>query len=91
MFALLLVLFAAVAAATDVPKVEESGCQEVNNIASCCAYENIGFIEINACANIEIDWTTLDITFSLTLNGVVLFDTTFGFVYTTSSLCRRFR
>eukprot|EP00766_Chilomastix_caulleryi_P003850 gnl/Chilomastix_caulleri/4979.p1 GENE.gnl/Chilomastix_caulleri/4979~~gnl/Chilomastix_caulleri/4979.p1 ORF type:complete len:74 (+),score=14.28 gnl/Chilomastix_caulleri/4979:73-294(+) len=54
MFALLLVLFAAVAAATDVPKVEESGCQEVNNIASCCAYENIGFIEINACANIEI-------------------------------------
>ena len=80
MFALLLVLLAAFALATDVPTtVKDAGCQEINNVASCCAYEDIGFINIDACANIEIDWTTLDITFSLTLNGVVLFDTTFGF------------
>ena len=79
MLALLLVLLAAFTLATDVPTVKETGCQEVNNVASCCAYEEIGFITLDACANIEIDWTTLDITFSLTLNGVVLFDTTFGF------------
>lgn len=79
MLALLLVLLSAFAFAVDVPTFKETGCQEVNNVASCCAYEEIGFITLDACANIEVDWTTLDIIFSLTLNDVVLFETTFGF------------
>ena len=41
----------------------------------------VGFIDIDGCATMQIDWDTLDITLQLTLNGTILFETTFGFDY----------
>ena len=76
---LLLALFG-LAFSEDVEAVEaEVGCVDKDNIISCCICQDIGFINLDGCADIIINWDTLDLTLELTLNGVVLFETTFGF------------
>eukprot|EP00766_Chilomastix_caulleryi_P006146 gnl/Chilomastix_caulleri/81.p1 GENE.gnl/Chilomastix_caulleri/81~~gnl/Chilomastix_caulleri/81.p1 ORF type:complete len:160 (+),score=24.07 gnl/Chilomastix_caulleri/81:68-481(+) len=57
----------------------ETGCVDQDNVISCCICENIGFINLDGCADIIVDWENLNITLQLTLNNVVLFETTFGF------------
>ena len=58
----------------------------------CCVYDDdiIGFIDIDACAVLDIDWDNLNITAMLELNGVVLFESTFGFD-TPPELCTDFK
>ena len=58
-----------------------AGCSNTsdNDIQCCACLDNVvGFIDLDGCANIYIDWDTLDVTFSLTLNGTILFESTFG-------------
>lgn len=59
-----------------------AGCSnKSNNEIECCACldDLLGFIDLDGCADIELDWDTLDVTFRLTFNGTVLFESTFGF------------
>ena len=68
------------ARATDIET--GAGCSNTgDNIIDCCACVDnvIGFIDLDGCATLEIDWDTLDVTLSLELNDTVLFETTFGF------------
>lgn len=60
----------------------DTGCNNYNSneIQCCTCIDNIiGFIDIDGCADIYIDWDDLDIEFVLELNDTVLFDTEFGF------------
>lgn len=58
------------------------GCNNYNDDEiQCCVYEDeiIGFINLDGCADIIIDWNRMNITLALELNGTTLFETTFGF------------
>ena len=66
-----------------------AGCANTsNNDIDCCACieDVLGFIDLDGCAHLYIDWDTLDVTFSLTLNDTVLFESTFG-LNTAPELC----
>lgn len=66
-----------------------AGCANVtrNDIDCCACIENIlGFIDLDGCAHLYIDWDSLNVTFSLTLNGTILFESTFG-LNTPPELC----
>lgn len=56
-----------------------SECVDNDNFIQCCTEAELGFINLDGCADMILDWDDLDITLQLELNGVVLFDTTFGF------------
>lgn len=59
-----------------------AGCANTtsNDIDCCACIEDIlGFIDLDGCGHLYIDWDTLDVTFTLTLNDTVLFESTFGF------------
>ena len=60
-----------------------AGCNnDTDNQIECCAgfEEDIWIFDVKtiACADIEIDWDTLDVTVALSINDVVLFESTFG-------------
>ena len=60
-----------------------AGCNNnSDNQIQCCAGfdEQILFwdVELKACADLILDWNSGDIELELTINDVVLFDTTFG-------------
>lgn len=60
----------------------DNGCENIsNNEISCCTCNEdvIGFIDLDGCAIIDLDWDELDIDFTLELNNTILFETTFGF------------
>eukprot|EP00767_Chilomastix_cuspidata_P004547 gnl/Chilomastix_cuspidata/47.p2 GENE.gnl/Chilomastix_cuspidata/47~~gnl/Chilomastix_cuspidata/47.p2 ORF type:complete len:130 (+),score=26.23 gnl/Chilomastix_cuspidata/47:37-426(+) len=57
----------------------DTGCTDVDNIVTCCLDLEISFIELDGCAELIIDWEMLDVEFEFFLNGVLLFDDTFGF------------
>lgn len=59
-----------------------AGCSNTSdNTVECCACVDdiLGFIDLDGCADLVIDWDELNVTFKLTLNGTVLFESTFGF------------
>ena len=59
----------------------DSGCNnKTSNEIQCCVNidEVIGFINIDGCADLIIDWDNLNITLALELNDVILFESTFG-------------
>ena len=59
-----------------------AGCSNKsdNEIQCCACLDNVlGFIDLDGCADLTIDWDELDITLSLELNDTVLFESTFGF------------
>ena len=79
---LLLALFA-LAFADNTVTDAGAGCNnETDNEIECCAgfEEELWIFDVKtvACADIQIDWDTLDIELALSVNDVVLFDTSFG-------------
>ena len=59
-----------------------AGCSNTsNNTVECCACldDLLGFIDLDGCADLIIDWDELNVTFRLTLNSTILFESTFGF------------
>ena len=71
----------------------DAGCTNEDNVISCCAgFEEelwVFDLKLEACANIELDWDNGDINLELTVNGGVLFDTTFGINHA-PELCAEF-
>lgn len=66
-----------------------AGCSnKSDDTVECCGcVDNIlGFIDLDGCAVMLIDWDNLNITFELTLNDTILFESTFGF-NTAPALC----
>ena len=63
-------------------KTIDAGCTDVNNDIECCFGTDVDLyvfdIKLHGCADLSINWDTLDVDLELTLNDTVLFDTTFG-------------
>ena len=69
---------------SDVDAELETGCNNhsSNEIQCCVDIEDIlGFMRVDACADLFIDWENLNMTAALELNDVILFESTFGFDY----------
>lgn len=87
MITLLLALFGlAFAASTSTVNDAGAGCNNhTDNEIECCAgfEEDIWIFDVKtvACANIMIDWDTLNVEVQLVLNDVILFESTFGIDY----------
>lgn len=79
MLSLFLILTSALSA-NDLNEVSY-GCNNYNDDEiQCCVYDDeiLGFINIDGCVDLIIEWESLDITLALELNDVILFESTFG-------------
>lgn len=83
MIALLLALFGLAFAAANEVSEAGAGCNNnTDNEIECCAgfEEELWIFDVKtvACANIVLDWDTLNVDLQLVLNDVILFESTFG-------------
>ena len=89
----MLALMALALAATEVDEAGAGCINHTNNEIECCAgfEDEIWIFDVRtvACAYLDINWDELNITLTLELNDVILFESTFGFD-TAPELCTDF-